>query len=494
MTLFLRDVVAEVSRMLRTENIPYSVQDLLLIAAGATSDLTNLKPVLIKRFWLNSKMHKQRYALPPEVRQVLSVWYKPANASFVVNTQTNPKRFVVVGTPEWAGWDEKGTLVWYIKSGGLSSPKPYKVKFQTSPFNTTAGSAGSALMEDLDNLWRGRTPRDGEGVPYRLRCAALNMADDFERSIGAFNADQIIDYFPLYVDPEFNMSYAPTYDFYNYRGTIVEEDKGWIELEPVGATEAFFPSNALTDSPVLENQRCYGVFGNQLVIQYPIEKHGYKNIMVEAVCHFALDRLCCNLDTDTGLNPRYLRLLVVMTLRRALEATLGQAAIDWITQLLKEEQQLLQLIPSEIEYLNQVGYGASILPYSANKYKPSTENHEEWDFQRLGYWSGVFRRKSYALQNAINVPVETLYMPAIVEFTENRKQDTIVGVKKITPFFDELFVLLNITIPENEIVRIRVPQKYSAMFPTNTSILVGSTNIPVVANINLEEERNMRLW
>lgn len=491
MTIKIRDIVSEVVRLLRAENIPFSVQDIVMVASGAVSDLTNLKPVLVRRFWFNSKLYKQRYWLPPEVRQVLSVWYKPANASFVVGTQDNPKAFLVVGDSNWAGWDDKGELVWYVKSGQLASPKPYKVKFSKTAFTTTSSLEKTAV--DFNNLWRSRPPKDAEGIPFRTRCGGFVDADDFERSIGGYTGDAFPPYYLLYIDPQFDIIYqSPPFDFFAFEGTIVEEDKGWIELEPIGS-EAYFPSNALTDSPVLENLRGYGVFGNVLVIQYPIRKHGYKNIMVEAVCHFPIDIECVSLDTDTGLNPRFLRLLVVMTLRRVLEATVGSAASDWIGQLIAEESRLMEGIPSEVHYINQSGYGASILPYRAGHYKPSTENHEEWDFQRLGYWKPSFRWRSFIHNNPTTFSSSWQYMPVVVHLKDGGKQDTVAGVRQVG-MLKEMSFLWNMGIKGDEVLEIHVPERYLLWFPITATVRIDGYDIPVRPSLRLSEERRMRLW
>lgn len=480
-TLKIRDVVQEVIRLLRQENIPYTVQDLVYIVSAAALDLTNLKPVLVKRFWLNSKYNKQRYYLPPEIRQVLSVWYKPSNASFLTGHSSTPQKFfTVLGDPNWNGWDEKGELVWYVKSGGKASPKPYKVKFQTSPFNTTIGvGTGNSVA------WRSKTPVDALPIPRQSTCAPYVSDDDFELGLGGWNGDITHDSTFLYVDPEFDMINVPPYEFDLLNdvveGTIVEEDKGWIELEPIGATEAFFPSNALTDSPILDqrNHRAYGVFGTTLVIQYPIRKNGFRNIMVEAVCTFPEDINCCTLDTDTGLSTRYLRLLVVMSLRRVLEATIGQGAMDWIVQLLKEEQLLLQTIPSEMEYLNQPMYGASILPYGSGKYTPSTKDHEDWDFVRLGYWKPTFQVKDFDLNTLATLPFDLVSFPGVIVYNDGTEFPTIVGVYQPTPFLKFIRILIDRRKGFSDILEIRTPTTTSNYFPNPSFAQMGSYNVPI---------------
>ncbi|MEM2049562.1 MAG: hypothetical protein QXZ11_00380 [Thermoproteota archaeon] len=494
MTIKLRDIVQEVVRLLRQESIPFTIQDLVYIAAAAVLDLTTLKPVLVKRFWLNSKYNKQRYYLPPEIRQVLSVWYKPSNASFLTgHNETPSKYFTVIGDPNWNGWDTKGELVWYVKSGSKASPKPYKVKFQTSPFNTTAGLGSGAEL-----AWRSRTPTDAYPVPRQHRCAPYQPEDDFELGMGGWNGDIIIDNTFLYVDPEFDMSNTPPYQFDLLNGvvegTIVEEDKGWIELEPIGATEAFFPSNALTDSPILDqrNHRAYGVFGNTLVIQYPIRKNGYKNIMIEAVCIFPENINCCVLDSDTGLNSRYLRLLVVMTLRRALEATIGQGAIDWITQLLKEEQMLLQAIPSEMEYLNQPMYGASILPYGSGKYEPSTKDHEDWDFVRLGYWKPTFRIQDFDLNTTATLPIDLASFPALIVYNDGTEFPTTAGVYQPHPFFRFIRLLIDQRRDFSDIVQILTPPSTAPYFPSppQPTAQMGSNSVPIYPGLSYTSNFN----
>lgn len=483
MTIKLRDIVQEVVRLLRQESVPFTIQDLVYIAAAAVLDLTTLKPVLVKRFWLNSKYNKQRYYLPPEIRQVLSVWYKPSNASFVIGHNGLPFNYLnVVGEPGWNAWDEKGTLIWYVKGGQKASPRPYKVKYQTSPFITTIGvGSGEEAVS-----WRGRTPEDAYPIPRQHRCAPYQSDDDFELGLGGANGDLLIDTTFLYIDPNIDMDlYHPPYLFEpltnTMEGTIVEEDKGWIELEPIGATEAYFPSNALTDSPILDqrNHRAYGVFGNTLVIQYPIRKNGYKNIMVEAVCVFPENINCCVLDSDTGLNSRYLRLLVVMTLRRVLEATVGQGAIDWITQLLKEEQVLLQTIPSEMEYLNQPMYGASILPYSANRYAPSTESHEEWDFVRLGYWKPTFRSEEFILTTTASLPLSLFSFPIQIVYSDNIVFETVAAVAQPHPFFKVMRILVDRRRSYDDIIKIRVPEVLSSFFPDPSTVQMGSNAVPI---------------
>lgn len=480
-TIKIKDIVNEVIRFLRQENIPFTVEDLVFIAAQSVLDLTTLKPVLVKRFWLNSKYNKQRYYLPPEIRQVLSVWYKPSNASFLIGHYGLPDNyFVVLGSPEWNGWDKKGTLVWFIKSGQGASPKPYKVKFQTSPFGTTIdiGSGNEAIA------WRSRTPEDAFPIPRQHRCAPYRSDDDFELGLGGENGDLLIDTTFLYIHPSFDVELNhPPYQFDPIEGivegTIVEEDNGWIELEPIGATEAYFPSNALTDSPVLSNDRGYGVFGNVLVIQYPIRKNGFRNIMVEAVCVFPEQLRCCTLQTDTGISTRYLRLLIVMTLRRVLESTIGQGGMEWILQLLKEEQLLLETVPTEMSYLNQPMYGASILPYGTKRYMPSTENHEEWDFVRLGYWKPTYRSEEFMLSTTANLPSSTYAFPIQIVYNDKKVFNTVGGVRQTNPFTKWMKMIVDKRRSYNDNVEIRVPKEVSSFFPDGSYVVMGGNNVPI---------------
>lgn len=496
MRLTFEDIIREVERLLRIENVPYTFYDLMAITYGAVSDLTTLKPVLVKRYWLNSKINKQRYLLPPDVRQVLNVWYKPANASFLRETGTDMsgnKYFRVVGSSDWQGWSKKGELKWFVKSGGKSSPYPYTVKFSTSPFSATIGFGGMDNETDSTPLWRGRVPKNGDFVPPRFMGEPYRSDDDFELGMGDFLGDAFTSGIYLYVDPQYDLTNAPPSDYYLEEGTILEENESWVELEPIGS-EATFPSNALTDSPILDqtNNRAYAVYGRELVLQFPAKKHGFRNILVEAVCTFNRPLRFVKPETDTGINRLYLRLLVVMTLRRVLEATVGTGAIEWISQLLREEAALLQTIPSELEHINQPTYGASILPYRGTRTtEAQSKYHTEWDMHRLGYWRPVFRFRNFVLNNALSVPTEGVLSPCKIVFNDGKVQDTVCRLLKISPTLDEFHTLLNVSLEQGNVVRVRLPQKLSPHIQGTTVVVIGSNNIPVEADISPKEESEM---
>ncbi|GIV86556.1 MAG: hypothetical protein KatS3mg054_0585 [Chloroflexus sp.] len=503
MRLTFEDIIREVERLLRTENVPYTAYDLMSITYGAVSDLTTLKPVLIKRYWFNSKINKQRYLLPPDVRQVLNVWYKPANASFLLESGVDingNKYFAVLGSSNWQGWSQKGKLKWVVREGGRASPYPYSVLFSLQPFNTTIGTGGAGADEGFSPLWRGRVPRNGDFTPLRYVGEPYRPDDDFELGMGNFSGDLFTESVYLYIDPQFDLTDAPPSNFFLEEGTIIEELEDWVELEPIGS-EASFPSNALTDSPILDqmNNRAYAVYGRELVLQFPVKKHGFRNILVEAVCSFNRPLRFVKPETDTGINRRYLRLLVVMTLRRVLEATVGTGAIEWISQLLREEATLLETIPSEIEYLNQPTYGASILPYRGSRHQeprgltPPEKHlqHYEWDIHRLGYWRPIFRFRNYLLENALAIPTEGVNAPCKVEFADGKVQETYCRLVKVSPFLDEFHILLNVSLGEGNIVRIRLPQRFNIYLQPTTTVLIGSNNIPIQANITEREESEM---
>ena len=323
----IRELRDAVRRNLRTENLPITDAQIDDFIMEVIADLSEDYDLLTHMYSFDTRRDIFSYRLPPEVKRVLYVFYRPsATATFSLITDINGNEITVRENLLNRGWNPRGTFRW--RYNGRTYFADYEIiddrRLRFIPYSSSDGNVEPPQMNTPNRRRR----------PFYIRKRSVERWAK-QRGSNALPYPER-DLYPPYTEIVFRPFSADT--------ITISEEADWVQVHPTTPAELGVMGGEFLGIPnenyVFSTDRFEGVYR----LWFMADKDGENNLMVYTINRFTIPN---TYDPNAFTVPeqmRYRRLIVVIAVKRILTAFMGEEAMSWINLLTSEETLLRKAV------------------------------------------------------------------------------------------------------------------------------------------------------